>query len=482
MKHFIGLLLTLLLWVPLRAQGFADFLTDLLGRPVGERQAAVDSLFAHLPAGETPIREADGAWFIWRGTASSLAVAGDMTGWSPNLSLTLIAGTNLWERHFLCEGDARLDYKLVRNGSEWLLDPNNPHTCSGGFGPNSELAMLDYVQPVEIQNLGLPSGTLVSWTNFHSPQLNNTRTIQILLPPGYQEGQARPVCVVHDGSEYLTLGSLRNVVAWLADQHPSLQLPIFVCVPPVNRTAEYHTTQQDLFAHFIVDTVLPAVRAQWATYDDPARWISLGASDGGNISTYLLGHFPAAFGRGVLMSPYIPSANRAALQALDPDSLRLYLNWGSYDIEEIIETSEPCVAMLEERGVPHQARLYHEGHSWGLWRATLDEGLLYILEADTALPPAERGEGPQELELELGAWPNPFNPVIQLPFRLWRPARARLAVHNLLGQEVAVLLDQDLAAGRHQLSYDAGELGSGSYFVTLWADGRSLTRTVTLLR
>jgi len=370
------------------AQDFAGWLVELLQRPVAERQAAVDSLFAHLPGGETPLKEEDGAWFIWQGTASSMAVAGDMTGWSPNLSLTAIAGTNLWERFFACEADARLDYKLVRNGSSWMLDPHNPHTCSGGFGPNSELAMPAYVQPEEIQNLGLPNGTLISWPGFYSPQLNNTRTIQILLPPGHQAGVPRPVCVVHDGSEYLTLGSLRNVVAWLADRHPSLELPIFVCVPPVNRTAEYQTTQQTLFGQFVVDTVLPAVRSQWATHGDPARWITLGASNGGNISAFLLGEYPQVFGRGVLMSPYLPAEQRARLAALSPDSLRVYLNWGSYDLAAIIPGAEATTELLEQNGVPHLARLYHEGHSWGLWRATLDEGLLFVLEADTDLPPA----------------------------------------------------------------------------------------------
>lgn len=480
MQVAVFVVIGLLAVSPLRAQGFGEFLVDLLGRPVAERQAVVDSLFANLPDGETPIREADGAWFLWRGTASQLAVAGDMTGWSPSLTLTQIAGTTLWERHFLCEGDARLDYKLVRNGSDWILDPLNPHTCSGGFGPNSELAMPLYQQPQEIQNLGLPNGTLVSWTGFYSPQLNNTRTIQILLPPGYQEGTPRPVCVVHDGSEYLSLGYLRNVVAWLADGQPALELPIFVCVPPVNRLQEYHTTQQELFARFIVETVVPAVRAQWATYDDPARWITLGASDGGNISTWLLGHHRQTFGRGVLMSPYIPAANREALATLDPDSLRLYLNWGSYDLEDIQQTVQPCLTLLQERGVPHLARLYHEGHSWGLWRATLDEGLLYVLEAESALPPAERGEVPGSLELR--AWPNPFNPTTRLPFWLGQPGRARISVHNLLGEEVALVLDEELAQGAHEVRFTAGQLASGPYFVTLRAGEQSLTRAITLVR
>jgi len=441
---------------------------------VGERQAAVDSLFAHLPGGETPLKEEDGAWFLWQGTASSMAVAGDMTGWSPTLSLTAIAGTNLWERFLACEADARLDYKLVRNGSQWILDPHNPHTCSGGFGPNSELAMPAYVQPVEIQNLGLPNGTLVSWPAFYSPQLNNTRTIQILLPPGHMEGVPRPVCLVHDGSEYLSLASLRNVVAWLADRHPSLELPIFVCVPPVNRLQEYHTTQQDLFARFIVETVLPAVRSQWATYEDPARWITMGASDGGNISTWLLGNYRGSFGKGVLMSPYIPTANRLALSQLHPDSLRVYLNWGSYDIDEIIETSGPCVDMLEERGVPHLARLYHEGHSWGLWRATIDEGLLFVLEAESALPPAERGQRPERLELR--AWPNPFNSRVQVELPPGAGPSA-VRIYDSRGR-----LAEEATGWGPVFSWNAEHRPSGRYWVEAHRGGLRGQATLTLVR
>ena len=53
MFRVIYLFFNLTLVAPLCAQGFADFLTGLLQRPVGERQAVVDSLFAHLPDGQT---------------------------------------------------------------------------------------------------------------------------------------------------------------------------------------------------------------------------------------------------------------------------------------------------------------------------------------------------------------------------------------------------------------------------------------------
>jgi enterochelin esterase family protein len=224
-----------------------------------------------------------------------------------------------------------------------------------------------------------------------------------------------------------------------------------------------------------VDTVVPAVRAQWATFEDPARWITLGASDGGNISSWLLGHYRLTFGRGVLMSPYIPEANRQALAQLSPDSLRVYLNWGSYDMEEIIQTSELCVATLVERGVPQLVRLYPEGHSWGLWRATIDEGLLFVLEAETALPPAERGEVPQGLELR--AWPNPFNSQVQIELPTGS-GRTRLRMFDAGGR----LCEQHEAAGGGSFLWDAGDLPSGRYWVEGVQAGRRATTSVTLLR
>lgn len=96
------------------------------------------------------------------------------------------------------------------------------------------------------------------------------------------------------------------------------------------------------------------------------------------------------------------------------------------------------------------------------------------------LPPWEIHEFP--LDFRLGApWPNPFNPVVQVPFTLARPALVRLSIFNLLGQEVAVLVDDVLPAGRHQAQWGARQWASGIYLVTLEVGGRQETRAVTLL-
>ena len=98
-----------------------------------------------------PFIEDSTANFIYLGTPNSVSVPGDFNGWSTSAwPMTHLSQTNFWYRSENFELDARLDYKFVMNGSNWILDPENPNICQGGFGPNSELSMPLYVQPWEI--------------------------------------------------------------------------------------------------------------------------------------------------------------------------------------------------------------------------------------------------------------------------------------------------------------------------------------------
>ncbi len=70
------------------------------------------------------------------------------------------------------------------------------------------------------------------------------------------------------------------------------------------------------------------------------------------------------------------------------------------------------------------------------------------------------------------AWPNPFNPVTQLNVQLNTAAHVNLAVYNMLGQQVAQLLDGELQAGSHTRAFDASDLASGMYLARLLVDGQ----------
>jgi len=113
------------------------------------------------------------------------------------------------------------------------------------------------------------------------------------------------------------------------------------------------------------------------------------------------------------------------------------------------------------------------GYTGGAHAALLDTSWSAIPTWEPSLHPSD---------FTLGApWPNPFNPVTRIPFTLARPEIVRLSVHNLLGQEVAVLVHGVQFDGRYEVPWDAGPLASGVYLVTLQAAGRTETRTVTLV-
>jgi hypothetical protein len=78
--------------------------------------------------------------------------------------------------------------------------------------------------------------------------------------------------------------------------------------------------------------------------------------------------------------------------------------------------------------------------------------------------------------------PNPFNPGTVLPFALGREGHVRLSVHDALGREIAVLVDQIRTAGHYQERFDGTELPSGTYVYRLVFDGTILSRSMMLVK
>jgi hypothetical protein len=88
---------------------------------------------------------------------------------------------------------------------------------------------------------------------------------------------------------------------------------------------------------------------------------------------------------------------------------------------------------------------------------------------------------PEEFALSQN-YPNPFNPSTNIQYDLPSDGFVTLKVYNSLGQEVAVLADEDAAAGRHQVEWDATGLSSGVYFYRLEAGQFVETRKLLLLK
>ena len=88
---------------------------------------------------------------------------------------------------------------------------------------------------------------------------------------------------------------------------------------------------------------------------------------------------------------------------------------------------------------------------------------------------------PASIELQQN-YPNPFNPTTNITFALPESAHVTLGVYNMLGQRVAVLTDNYLASGRHEVTFDGSHLSSGTYIYRLQAGDQVLTRSLTLVK
>jgi beta-glucuronidase len=79
-------------------------------------------------------------------------------------------------------------------------------------------------------------------------------------------------------------------------------------------------------------------------------------------------------------------------------------------------------------------------------------------------------------------YPNPFNPNTAISFQLSAVSSVALRVFDVLGREVAVLVNEELPAGTHTLRWDGSGLPSGVYFYQLKAGSFHATKKMVLMK
>jgi len=79
-------------------------------------------------------------------------------------------------------------------------------------------------------------------------------------------------------------------------------------------------------------------------------------------------------------------------------------------------------------------------------------------------------------------YPNPFNPATTIKYSVPSAQFVTLKVFNLLGQEVATLINQEQNAGNYIVRFDASGLSSGIYFYSLQAGNFNETRKMMLMK
>ena len=79
-------------------------------------------------------------------------------------------------------------------------------------------------------------------------------------------------------------------------------------------------------------------------------------------------------------------------------------------------------------------------------------------------------------------YPNPFNPATTIVFDIPKDSDIRLAVYNIVGQEVAVLAAGRYPPGRYEKVFEGNNLASGLYVYRLEGKDVSLTKKMVLMK
>jgi photosystem II stability/assembly factor-like uncharacterized protein len=173
---------------------------------------------------------------------------------------------------------------------------------------------------------------------------------------------------------------------------------------------------------------------------------------------------------------------------------KVSLNWTTatetnnrgFDVERLSESLTKKwekIGFVEGNGTTTQAHQYsyidnnvpNGKYSYRLKQIDFDGSYKYSKEVEVEINPK------LEFSLEQN-YPNPFNPVTTIKYSVPMDGNVKLTVYNILGQQVAELLNGEVKAGNYEIKYDGKDLTSGVYFYRIKAMDFVQTKKMLLVK
>mgnify|MGYP005838438323 CR=1 FL=1 len=237
-----------------------------------------------------------------------------------------------------------------------------------------------------------------------------------------------------------------------------------------------------------VETQSAAIRGLLSAYQLTNNQAYLNAAQSGY--NYLLNNF------------YVQSAN--AFRTTEGNDLAVYtpLNFaalsGALREANLVlgKTEAPVIYTRFFKVVGNKMQLSEEGNSGESGNDSDGDGIPYIPEQPDNLPPIFAAEAtlnlgassvddnnslPENFVLEQN-FPNPFNPSTTIRYSLPSDNYVTLKVFNILGQEVATLINENKVAGNYSVEFNASNLSSGIYLYRIDAGNFTSVKKLTLLK
>ena len=389
MKLVIGIALIINVLL-LSAQDHSEFTATVRALQTGD-SATRESVWGQLKSSKKiPLVIHDSVAFLFRGPAKTVAWIGDFNAWGYDKSFRAQGtsfGKDFWILKSSFPTDARLDYKILVNGIEWRLDPENPnHQWSGvgGGSPNSELRMPLWKESSGIENnRPIKNGQLTDDILFYSAVMGYEVMYRLYTPPDYDNLQNLPVMYVTDGYEYLhpKMGNMTVVLDNLINAK-KIQPIIAVFVDhrePVNRSNNRRMDELAInskYLNFFVDELVPHIEKDLKVSGKPTDRGIMGTSMGGLSAAYFAFTRPDVFGLCGIQSPSFYSRPQIYKICDSPESPKIKVSMTSGVIHDASEGTRRMKSILENNACVYHYKEVNESHSWGNWRNLIDDILL----------------------------------------------------------------------------------------------------------
>lgn len=393
---------------------------------------------------------------VWVGDNSGGGI-GSGISWNPvnptntdSITITITGATQ----------GAKLHWGVNNSGSNWqtpnqvywttgttLFNGSGPAVESPFYGPDSNGTLIIKIGPFNKPEQVVNRVNFVIHYNDNTWNNNNGQDFLINLGSG-SSGQTYIMDGIVDGS------------AGIAANNGNQQLFLHW-----NGTELYFATQsaqlieKDIFV-FISDSLRPLLAAPWAKSGSVAGWSTFAGNESSNNWSGWFGNngsvqnYAGEFFEGTINIPqefgFIPS--------------KLYLAVGHY------QTNDNGILLSQ---IPN-------GNSDG----NIDQNELLLFEYIISNLEENISTIPKSFELKQN-YPNPFNPSTIIKYNLAQEGNIKIIVYDVIGNEIATLINEVKSAGSYSVIFDSNKLGSlssGIYYYRITAGEFSETKKMIYLK
>jgi predicted alpha/beta superfamily hydrolase len=248
------------------------------------------------------------------------------------------------------------------------------------------------------------NGTLVKVYNFSSPQLGNSRTLRIYLPPSYGQNPLKryPVLYMHDGQNLFEASTAFGGVEWRVDEtannlinNGQMDEVIVVGIDNGGSSRIYEYTPccdpqyggggANVYERFILETVKPYIDQNYRTLPGNKNTAIMGSSLGGLVSFYIGRRHPGVFSKLAGLSSSFWWNNQMLTREVEASTTKvlvnIYIDAGTSS-DGLTETTRMRDALVADGYVQGRDLYYYvaqgAGHNESAWAGRLHIPLTYL--------------------------------------------------------------------------------------------------------